>query len=138
MFREKPRRVEVSVRLAFARLRGLILLAIHRLPFYFPADLLSSSSLRMGRQGFPAATTPGGTSRVTTLPAPMVECKFAPLFSLRRIQGMGGGVNLHLGAEQYAIAQANLVALENHAIVVDVKALAGEDIKTIVPGNAVV
>ena len=32
----------------------------------------AGSSARRTRQGFPAATTPGGMSRVTTLPAPIV------------------------------------------------------------------
>jgi hypothetical protein len=34
---------------------------------------ISSSVVRRTRAGFPAATTSGGTSRVTTLPAPMTD-----------------------------------------------------------------
>ena len=103
----------------------------------------------MIRAGLPAATTPGGTSRVTTLPAPITHPSpivipgkhdraaadphavadadrpgvFEPGGAGPPIERMGRRVELHRRAHLQIVADLDRRAVEKHAVVVDEGAL---------------
>ena len=109
----------------------------------------------MTRHGLPAAKTPSGTSRVTTLPAPMTGAgadadagaddgaaadpgvvadgdRLAGLqrAALRVIEGMQRRVDLHRRAEETEVADLHGADVEDHAVEVEVDAAAERDVGT--------
>lgn len=113
---------------------------------------------RMGRQGTPAARTPAGMSFVTTLPEamtapspmetpgitrtpPPIQTPAAhtdgigvlqPLGPLCRVQGVAGGVESTLGADQHVVSKGHAAGVQNDAAVVHVEVPAHTDIPAVV------
>ena len=113
--------------------------------------------LRMARHGLPAANVASGTSRVTTLPAPITARApmrtpgrmiappptqtSAPIsigfpYSSRRrnsaSSGCSGGVDLHGGSEQGEAADAHRAHIQHHAVEVEEDAFAQLDVGPVV------
>ena len=111
----------------------------------------------MTRHGLPAAKTPVGMSRVTTLPAPMTVRSpmvtpgqmiapppthtSAPIVTglpnscLRRSSAfhrVGRGVDLHRGAEEREVADGDAADVEHDAVEVEVDALAEMDVRAVI------
>ena len=112
---------------------------------------------RMTRQGFPAANTPSGTSRVTTLPAPMtvpgpdpdarqderraadpyVRSDFDGLAVLLTSPQLGvhrvhGREDLHARPEERVVADPHVADVEHDAVEVEEHPLAELDVRPVV------
>ena len=121
----------------------------------------SAQRFRTTRQGVPIATTPSGMSRVTTLPAPMMESSptetpgntiaAAPIQTFDPIEnGTGelqeiapnvgvsrvvGREELHTGRDLRAVADHHRGAIQDHRVEVDERVVADQHVVAVVAGE---
>ena len=102
----------------------------------------------MTLQGFPAAITPEGISRLTRLPAPMTTSSpmvtpgktetfdgegvlqaFVPLY---KINGMSRRIKAAVGTDKNIVAKNHRRFIENHAVIVRIKAFTDFNVVTVI------